>query len=61
MDKSEQWNLEGNCSLCRRKNYCKKACTRHKRTTEGMIRSMIGTEFDRMTGGAFSKILERGE
>ncbi len=24
--KNEQWNLEGDCSRCRRQSYCKKPC-----------------------------------
>lgn len=29
---NEQWKSEGNCSRCRRKPYCKKACTACKKS-----------------------------
>lgn len=42
VDKSEQWNLDGKCSICRRKNYCSKPCTRAKRARESFIRGAFG-------------------
>ena len=27
---SEQWKLNGQCSICRRKSYCKKQCKANK-------------------------------
>ena len=35
--KSEQWLLVGDCRKCRRKNYCKKPCTRRKRHGGGIL------------------------
>ena len=29
-DKSEQWKLKGQCSICRRKSYCKNICKANK-------------------------------
>lgn len=34
---SDQWKLEGNCSICRRKNYCQRRCTANHRRTNAMI------------------------
>lgn len=59
MDKTEQWKLDGDCSLCRKKNYCSKPCTRNKRETEIMMRSMVASKLNEMTGGAYSKIFDR--
>ena len=59
MDKTKQWKLDGDCSLCRKNNYCSKPCTRNKRETEIMIRSMVASKLNEMTGGAYSKILEQ--
>ena len=63
MDKTEQWKLDGDCSLCRKKNYCSKPCTRNKRETEIMMRSFVASKLNEKTDGAYSKILEqiRGE
>ena len=30
INKSEQWKLKGQCSICRRKSYCKKQCKANK-------------------------------
>lgn len=49
-DKSEQWLLDGKCSMCRRKEYCSKPCKACKDRWEFervcavsrvMIRSML--------------------
>lgn len=30
MTTDEQWKTDGDCSLCRRREYCKKICTKAK-------------------------------
>lgn len=57
-NKSNQWELEGNCNICRRKNYCSKPCTRNKRETESFVRGLIAEKMDELSGGAYSKIME---
>ena len=37
----EQWLLQGKCSECRRKNYCKTQCTKNKRYSEASIKQAI--------------------
>ena len=39
--KNEQWKLDGKCSICRRKDYCSKPCTRAKRAEESFIHSAV--------------------
>lgn len=29
-ENNEQWLLQGNCNLCRRKNYCNTTCKAHR-------------------------------
>lgn len=58
MDKSEQWLLNGDCRICRRKNYCSKPCTRCKRETRAEINRIVANALDEHTGGAYSKIME---
>lgn len=41
INENEQWQLEGKCDLCRRKNYCKKDCTKKKKRIEKEINSII--------------------
>lgn len=38
---NERWMSDGDCTHCRRKAYCKKACTAQKRRKEAIIRQMI--------------------
>ena len=35
---NEQWKSGGDCSKCRRKKYCKKECSEHKRLVNRVIR-----------------------
>ena len=50
-DKSEQWLLDGKCSICRKKEYCSKPCKACKDRREyemkccvaqAMIKTMTG-------------------
>lgn len=58
---SEQWLKEGDCSKCRRNNYCSKPCTRNKRRTNTIVSSLVTSYMDKATGGAFSAIMNRSE
>lgn len=49
--KTDQWLLLGDCSICRRRKYCSKPCTKGKRrrnaefgamVAEAMIKVMTG-------------------
>lgn len=57
-NKSNQWELDGDCSLCRRRKYCSKPCTRCKRETQALIRGFVANALDERTGGAYSMIME---
>lgn len=41
MTNSEQWKLEGDCSLCRRKDYCKTDCKAHKEYINKIIKQSL--------------------
>lgn len=56
-DNSNQWELEGKCSLCRRKNYCSKPCTRNTRAKNAFMTAVVTSALDKATGGAFSEIM----
>lgn len=53
-NRTNQWELEGDCSICRRKNYCSKPCTRCKRETHKFLIGAAVDALDRRTGGAYS-------
>ena len=38
---NERWLSDGNCTYCRRKKYCSKACTAQKRRKEAIIRAIV--------------------
>lgn len=59
MDKSEQWNLNGDCSMCRRRNYCSHPCTKNKRYNQAVLSALVTSTVDRYTGGAYSETLSR--
>lgn len=59
MENTEQWNLNGDCKLCRRNKYCFKPCTRRKRRTQIAIESFVASKMDEVTGGAYSEIMSR--
>lgn len=54
-ENNEQWKSGGNCNKCRRKNYCKKSCTLHKREEEYRAKSYIAGVMNEMTGGVMEK------
>lgn len=58
IDETEQWKLSGNCSKCRRKNYCSKGCMRYKRRTEAELYALASNKLNEMTGGAYGEIMK---
>lgn len=56
---NEQWKLEGNCTKCRRQNYCSKPCTSNKRAYRGMMRAIVADSMNRATGGAMKHIIDK--
>ena len=57
IDEAEQWKLSGDCSKCRRKNYCSKDCVRYNRRTEAELYSLVANKLNDMTGGAYEEIM----
>lgn len=53
MDKSEQWLLDGKCTMCRRKEYCSKPCKRCRSRHEYEMRCHVAQAMAReiRTGG----------
>lgn len=57
---NERWLSDGNCTYCRRKKYCSKACTAQKRRKEAIMKEAIIRAMVRnMTGiGQLKKAVE---
>ncbi len=55
-DKSEQWLLDGQCGICRKKNYCSKPCRACKDRREFEVRRMIASAMYQVIGGQDGKI-----
>ena len=41
LDNSVQWKLKGQCSICRRKSYCKKQCKANKENFNAELKKMV--------------------
>ena len=59
MDKSEQWLLNGDCRICRRKKYCSKPCTRCKRETQAEMKRLVAGFLNEATGGVMSEAIDK--
>lgn len=47
---NEQWLTDGNCSICRKKSYCKKDCKKASMRMKARIQHVIQKKFvDAMT------------
>lgn len=40
---NEQWKSTGNCSICRRHNYCSKQCRANKAAMQATIEEVLNT------------------
>ena len=58
-NKSNQWELEGKCSQCRREKYCSKPCTRHSRRVKSTMYGLMAGKLNEMTGGVYGEIMSR--
>ena len=38
---NERWKSDGDCSKCRRNNYCKKKCKAYQKETERLIKQAL--------------------
>lgn len=41
MEDSDQWKLNGDCSKCRRANYCNKNCSARNKRINGIIQQAL--------------------
>ena len=58
IDENEQWKLNGDCSKCRRGNYCSTQCTHRKRRIDASIRNAVYGTLNQITSGAMEQIIE---
>ena len=50
---NEQWKSGGDCTLCRRRNYCSKKCKEHKKLIDNEVAKVTGKIFSRILGGRY--------
>lgn len=48
INENEQWKLKGDCSKCRRRAHCQKACTAKKRHGQRVQNALVHSIIDRM-------------
>ena len=58
-DKTEQWNLDGDCDLCRRKKYCSKPCTKAKRQAHAETKRLVKQILNEATGGVLGDAMNK--
>lgn len=59
INKSEQWLLNGDCSICRRNKYCSTTCTKAKRKAQAQMKRLVESSIDNATGGAYKQIINK--
>ena len=59
-NQNEQWKLHGDCSICRRKNYCSKPCARCKRSAIRKQNMIIREYMNKITGGVMNELINKG-
>lgn len=59
IEDTEQWELDGDCSKCKRIKYCSKPCTKNKRRTQAALYSFAANKLNEFTGGAYGEIMDR--
>ena len=58
---NEQWLMYGDCSKCRRKNYCSKPCTVSKRNFKSEMYSIVRNAMNKAMNGALDILEEKVE
>lgn len=53
MNETDQWKLNGDCSKCRRKNYCNNECSVAKRRKDLEVKSIIRGALSKTSAGQF--------
>lgn len=41
MKDADQWNLDGDCRICRRAKYCTKSCSKNRKLKENLANAII--------------------
>ena len=59
IQENEQWKLSGDCTKCRRNNYCSKPCTRCNRRVRAEMKRLVADTMNEMTGGAMIEIINK--
>jgi radical SAM protein with 4Fe4S-binding SPASM domain len=55
-ESADRWKIDGDCSKCRRRLYCKKACRLNEKRVTGMMTKMI---YDKTGLGEIMNYLRR--
>lgn len=52
---NEQWKLDGDCSICRRRSYCSKVCARNRNKSLSELNNLFAKLMvHRLFGGEFT-------
>ena len=61
VNETDQWLLSGDCSICRRKKYCSKPCTKYKRYKKAQINALAVGYFNELTHGKYNEVCKQTE
>lgn len=53
---TDQWLRRGDCSVCRKRNYCSKPCKARSQYERARFTCIMAEAMDEVTGGAFNAI-----
>lgn len=59
IQENEQWKLSGDCTKCRRNNYCSKPCTRYNRRARAEMKRFVANTMNEMTGGIMRECINK--
>lgn len=59
IQENEQWKLSGDCTKCRRNNYCSKPCTRCNRRARAEMKRLVADTMNKMTGGVMREAIDK--
>ncbi len=61
IERNEQWKLDGDCSTCRRKNYCSKTCTAADKRERREMQVLITNTARAFANTALKHITEKSD
>lgn len=59
INQSNQWELNGECAKCRRRNYCSRDCTAKRKKDQEILDRIVGNAVNTQTNDYFNRLGEK--